>query len=218
MTIKKKPKKKKTIKEEDAIRSRRNKKQTDPVISESESPGESKSESEGESEAAEISHIKPEVIMTTMDELKGLIEDIDNTSSKVHVLHPISFSGSSTEDAKTWLTRFNEYCLLSKIDGVKKILHFGLLMTGIARIWLTNLDECDKKDFEKIETKFNENFVSNSRNWITLQKIDSRRLKKSETCEKYVSDILSLGNLVGMGPDTLQQALIRVLPNNIKSL
>ena len=49
------------------------------------------------------------------------------------VFEPQYFGGKTTENAKEFLSSFNNYCKLNKIDGQEKILMFEMSLSGAAK-------------------------------------------------------------------------------------
>ena len=125
------------------------------------------------------------------------------------------FNGRSSENAKEFLAAFKNYCELNKIDGAEKILTFSMCLSGSAKCWYMALSEDTKKDFELITAEFEKNYLQNCR-WLNCARLESRKLLKTESAEKYIADMSDLALLVGIGDEELSKALIRGLPARLR--
>ena len=59
--------------------------------------------------------------------------------------------------------------------------------------------------------------MSPSKNWINIQRLETRKLLPTETCEHYINETLSISNQIGLTAKEISQALIRGLPGKIRS-
>ena len=66
------------------------------------------------------------------------------------VFEPQSFGGKTTENTKNFLSSFNNYCKLNKIDGQKKMLIFEMCLSSAAKCLYLTLSDLVKKYFESI--------------------------------------------------------------------
>ena len=131
------------------------------------------------------------------------------------VFEPQYFGGKTTENAKEFLSSFNNYCKLNKIDGQEKILMFEMSLSGAAKCWYLTLSDTIKKDFESLTEKFNHDYLQNNK-WLNTTRLENRKLLNTESAEKYISDMSDLALLVGIGEEELSKALIRGLPAKLR--
>ena len=131
------------------------------------------------------------------------------------VFEPQYFGGKTTENEKEFLSSFNNYCKLNKIDGQEKILMFEMSLSGAAKCWYSTLSDTIKKDFESLTEKFNHDYLQNNK-WLNTTRLENRKLLNTESAEKYISDMSDLALLVGIGEEELSKALIRGLPAKLR--
>ena len=131
------------------------------------------------------------------------------------VFEPHYFGGKTTENAKEFLSSFNNYCKLNKIDGQEKILMFEMSLSGAAKCWYLTLSDTIKKDFESLTEQFNHDYLQNNQ-WLNTTRLENRKLLNTESAEKYISDMSDLALLVGIGEEELSKTLIRGLPAKLR--
>ena len=102
------------------------------------------------------------------------------------VFEPQYFGGKTTENAKEFLSSFNNYCKLNKIDGQEKILMFEMSLSGAAKCWYLTLSDTIKKDFESLTEKCNHDYLQNNQ-WLNTTRLENRKLLNTESAEKYIS-------------------------------
>ena len=143
------------------------------------------------------------------------IEDLLKTNNSRKSFQPSKFSGKTSENAREFLSTFNNYCKLNNISGDEKLLSFEMCITGAAKSWFNGLTTDTINDFNKVQSEFNENFVQNNA-WINTTRLDNRRLLPTESAEQYIADVSELAQLVGATDNELSKALIRGLPNGLR--
>ena len=89
------------------------------------------------------------------------------------VFEPQYFGGKTTENAKEFLSSFNNYCKLNKIDGQEKILMFEMSLSGSAKCWYLTLSDTIKKDFESLTEQFNHDYLQNNQ-WLNTTRLENR--------------------------------------------
>ena len=102
------------------------------------------------------------------------------------VFEPQYFGGKTTENEKEFLSSFNNYCKLNKIDGQEKILMFEMSLFGSSKCWYLTLSDTIKKDFESITELFNHDYLQNNQ-WLNTTRLENRKLLNTESAEKYIS-------------------------------
>ncbi len=132
-------------------------------------------------------------------------------------IQPTTFSGLNNENAREWLQRFEQYCKLKTIEGERKIMTFKLLLRNIAKCWLDNIDASEKDTWSKIKTKFETAYTSTSKQWLIAQQLEARKLKNNESCETYISDVLTTGNQLSLSEREMRQSLIRGLTPRLRA-
>jgi len=151
----------------------------------------------------------------TKDDIEDLLKNMDNR--KISAFQPVVFSGQSSESALDFLNQFENYSKLSGLKGDEKIVGFNLLLRGLAKCWFEGLSPQEKTDFDIIKNKFRETYLSQSKNWLTTQKLESRKLHPGEKVEMYIQDVIQLANNIGMTPNEQRAALIRGLSPKLRS-
>ena len=157
-------------------------------------------------------------LVEQVKQLLPLLPEIDeNKNLPIKVFEPQYFGGKNTENAKEFLSSFNNYCKLNKIDGQEKILMFEMSLSGAAKCWYLTLSDTIK-DFESLTEQFNHDYLQNNQ-WLNTTRLENRKLLNTESAEKYISDMSDLALLVGIGeeyvvsfnPTTLSETIQRIL-------
>ena len=151
----------------------------------------------------------------TKDDIETLLKHMD--SRKMSSFQPSAFSGQANESAQDFMNQFENYTKLSGLKGEEKIAVFNLLLRGLAKFWFQSLRDEDKGTFENIKTKFIETYLSPSKNWLTTQRLEARKLLPGEKTEVYIQDVLQMANNIGMTPNEQRAALIRGLRPKLRS-
>lgn len=150
-------------------------------------------------------------------------EDIENMMSKLSVtrntryLEPSMYGGTSSENASEWLSRFENYAQLTDMQPDRRLLHLKLLLRGIALCWFQNLSDTDSANYDTVIKRFKDTFMSPSRNYINIQRLESLRLGPNENCETFVNQVLNLSNQIGLTDKETAQTLLRALPGNMRA-
>ena len=74
----------------------------------------------------------------TKEEVLNLIKQGQKTSYRPDG-RPPRFSGAMSDNAKSWLKQFDNYCDLRSIEDVEKVKTFCLFTEGMATLWFQNL-------------------------------------------------------------------------------
>ena len=98
----------------------------------------------------QLSPLLPEIYENNELTIKMATKDDITEMMKYHktkmVFEPQYFGGKTTENAKKFLSSFNNYCKLNKIDGQEKMLTFEMCLCGAAKCWYLTLSDIIKKD------------------------------------------------------------------------
>ena len=151
----------------------------------------------------------------TKAELEKMLKIMD--CRKVSAFQPTPFSGLSHESAQEFLNQFENYAKLLDLDDGEKIVVFNLLLRRLAKFWFEGLSAQDKQTFDAIKIRFKDTCLSQSKNWITTQKLEGIKLATSEKVETYIQDVIQMGNNIGLTPKEQQSALIRGLTPKLRS-
>ena len=92
---------------------------------------------------------------------------------------------------------------------------FEMCLLGAAKCWYITLSDIVKKDFESLTEQFNHDYLQNNQ-WLNTTRLENRKLLKTESAEKYISDMSDLALLVGIGEEELSKARIRGLPAKLR--
>ena len=149
--------------------------------------------------------------MATKEDIQELLKC--NKSRKS--FQPTGFSGKTSENAREFLSTFDNYSKLNNIDGEDKLLSFEMCLSGAAKCWYNGLTMDIQKDYAKLKEEFNKNFVKNCQ-WLNTARLENRRLLANESAEKYITEVSELAQLVGVTDSELSKALIRGLPHRLK--
>ena len=128
------------------------------------------------------------------------------------------FSGTSTEDAKLWLGRFDQVATFYNWSDEKRVSAVLLYLRGPAETWAKRLDEDIRGDYQKFKDAFTTNFVHKAALFLLDTRFHERKMKKGETVEAFLLDLQELAKKLNK-PDseTLSQFLRGLLPS-MKSL
>lgn len=159
----------------------------------------------------QLENRQEDIIMATKQEITDLLKSHKSRKS----FQPNDFYGKTTDNARDFLSSFNNYCKLNAVNDNEKILSFQLCLKGTAMCWYLGLPEESKKNFDTIQAKFEEDYLKKN-NWLNTTRLENRKLLKSESAEKYITDMSDLALLVGASEDELSKALIRGLPNKLR--
>ena len=160
-----------------------------------------------------ISQEKTIIKMASKDDIAELLKKYNNKTRKS--FEPQEFGGKTTENAKEFMTSFNNYCRLNNIEGTEKILTFEMCLSGTAKNWFAGLSEDIKKKFTQIQEQFTQNYMHHNK-WLNTTRLETRKLLSTESAEKYISDMSNLALLVGIEDEELMKALIRGLPSKLR--
>ncbi len=155
--------------------------------------------------------------MATTADIEGLFKKFVKTKTQtINALDPETFSGNTQENANEWINKFEDYCTIQKItDESEKTLIFAALLKSGAHCWYNNLSDTKKQTWAALKTSFKDSY-GDSNKWICQYRIENRKLKQGETCDKYIEDMTNLSLLAGMKQDELSKCLIRGLPEDLK--
>ena len=140
---------------------------------------------------------------------------MEEANTKKAAVEPKHFRGHSSENASTWLERFNAYSTLRGLEGEKKVLTFGLFMYDAAALWYQGVDEDTKKLWTEVEKAFKKTYVDS--NWVNSEKLENIKLSSFKNCEEYVTKIQLLGSSCGIKNEALIPYLTRGLPSQMRS-
>jgi len=159
-----------------------------------------------------VSHSTVNIKMASKEDIADLLKKHNKTRKS---FEPYDFSGKTTENAKDFMTSFNNYSKLNNIDEAEKILTFEMCLKGTAKCWFSTLPEETRNKFDKIQEHFIKNYSQNNK-WLNTARLENRKLLTTESAEKYIADMSNLAMLVGVEDDELMKALIRGLPSKLR--
>ena len=143
------------------------------------------------------------------------ISDMLKFNKMEYVFELPTFGGRTSENAKEFLSSFNNYCKLNRIDGQDKMMMFEMCLSSTAKFWYLTLSEQLKKNFESLTEQFNHDYLQNNQ-WLNSTRLENRKLLSTESAEKYIADMSDLALLVDIEDTELSKALIRGLPTRLK--
>ena len=146
---------------------------------------------------------------------KQEVSDIMKSYKSRRSFQPGEFTGKTTENARDFMSTFNNYCKLNNIDDTDALLTFEMCLSGAAKCWFNGLSPESKKDIKQVEKLFKKNFLQNNQ-WLNTARLENRKLLATESAEKYIADMSELGQIVGVTDSELSKALIRGLPRRHK--
>ena len=153
--------------------------------------------------------------MATKEEITELLKKMDNR--KISTFQPTTFSGKEHESAQDFMAQFESYAKLSDLKGEDQIVVFNLLLKGLAKFWFQGIPACDKTDFAKIKKNFIDTYLSPSKTWLTVQKLEGKKLQPGEKIENYVQEVIQMANNVGLTENEQRAALIRGLTPKLRA-
>ena len=71
---------------------------------------------------------------------------------------PGEFTGKTTDNARDFMSTFNNYCKLNNIDDTDALLTFEMCLSGAAKWWFNGLSPESKKDIKQVEKQFEKTF------------------------------------------------------------
>ena len=143
------------------------------------------------------------------------IDDLLRRHKSRKCFQPHGYSGKTTENARDFLSSFNNYCKLNNIDDSEKVLSFEMCLSGTAKCWYLGLPKDTKNDFTQTLAEFEKNYLTNNQ-WLNITRLENRRMLTSESAETFIADMSNLALMVGASDDELSKALIRGLPDKLK--
>ena len=143
------------------------------------------------------------------------ISDMLKFNKMEYVFELPTFGGRTSENAKEFLSSFNNYCKLNRIDGQDKMMMFEMCLSSTAKFWYLTLSEQLKKNFESLTEQFNHDYLQNNQ-WLNSTRLENRKLLSTESAEKYIADMSDLALLVDIEDTELSKTLIRGLPTRLK--
>lgn len=125
------------------------------------------------------------------------------------------FSGSSSEDASLWLSRFEQVANFYNWSNSKRVSALMLYLRGPAETWAKTLDCTEYNTFKDM---FLAKFVHKAARFLLDSRFHERKMKKGETVEHFLTDLQQMARqLEKPETETLGQFL-RGLPSSIKPL
>ena len=152
----------------------------------------------------------------TKEQLEIILAKMNRSQSHISALNPTTYGGRTNENCTEWLRKFETYTELHKIvDNREKILIFSALLNSGAHCWFINLPKEKKEDWEVLRKAFIDAYQESNK-WICQNKIEQRKLKPTESCDRYIEHMTELSLLAEMTEVELSKALIRGLPDDLK--
>lgn len=123
------------------------------------------------------------------------------------------FSGLATEDAKSWLARFNAYKRIDNWGDQDACLILATYFEDVAFQWHQALEDSIKNDWELLEAAFLERFVSGAPKWVREQTLASRKQGETESIDSYITDLRRMCAQLGKNDnDLLEKFLLGLKP------
>ena len=80
--------------------------------------------------------------------------------------------GKTSENDMEFLSSFNNYCKLNRIQGQDKRLMFEMRLKGTAKCWYFTLSKQLKKNFECFTTQFTHDYLQNNQ-WLNTTRLEN---------------------------------------------
>ena len=163
-----------------------------------------------------IPDTNPVKVMATKDEIEALLKRQEYL--KMATFQPVTYHGQANESAQDFLSQYDSYIKIANIkDAAEQITMFELLLKGLAKHWYNTLPAADKGNIDTIKRKFKDTYLSQSKNWLTAQTLEARKLLPSEKAEKYIQEVLEMATNIGLSETEQRAALIRGLTPRLKA-
>lgn len=132
-------------------------------------------------------------------------------------LRPEQFKGTSSDNARQWLDKFNLYSVASHLDNAARIIHFKAAMDGPAYQWFTATIE-DDATWPNIQAAFTAKFINDqSMKWMLRQELDVKLQGQTQPVEEYVNEVKALCLRLGLDDGEIKNTLLRGMRPDIKA-
>lgn len=139
-------------------------------------------------------------------------EDCDSTDAAADLRLIPEFDGAS-QPVCEWLEKVELVCQLRGIKGLHVVV--PLRLTGGAFAVYQQLEESDKKSYEKIKEALKSAFASDR--YEAYEQFERKRLRSGEPVDVFVSELRRLAGLFGGMPDgSLACAFVAKLPESAR--
>lgn len=131
------------------------------------------------------------------------------------IFYPKDFSGKSTENAREFLSQFQDYCMMHDLKEPEKLLTLKLLLSGTAKVWWLGLSPETQSKYDAVEKAFKENYLQ-SNEWINSARLDSTKMLPNQSAEDFISHMSSLALLTGASDEELRKSILRGLNDKLR--
>jgi len=138
--------------------------------------------------------------------------------------NPSLFRGTTTEDAETWLRRFNNFCTYKEFNADKSKALFKVLLVDSAGSWLESVDAATADDWTALQAAFKSRYTTAS--FLKYQHANELFNKKQDKesvddfCTKMqnlAKQMLRFAVLNGLRPD-IKNHVTRAQPTDWRTL
>ena len=140
------------------------------------------------------------------------------SSASASFINPSFFSGTANEDARDWLTYLENWIQYKNIDPPNQKRLFPLLFRGSAAEWFIGLEDNQKDTFDHLQAAFQTRFFpTDLSRWQTMSDMWSRKQKKTETVDDYVTALMKMARIANVEDKDIQRyAIIKGLLPDIR--
>ena len=123
-----------------------------------------------------------------------------------------TFYGLPSEDARTWIQRFQAWCEIQRIHDDNFGSAMLLQLQGPALIWFNNLAPQLTRHKQRLIHEFMNHFIeSQPNNWLLEQQLYERVMQPGENIETYIVDIEAKCTRLNKTDTEMKSAFIRGL-------
>ena len=130
-----------------------------------------------------------------------------------------TFTGSSDDDAESWLIKFNAWAQYQNIhnNGHRYGGAFRMALEGQAEVWFDALPNATQTNVQALNASFTNAFINVPIPWHLERELLKRCLEKNERFDAYLNDIVKLCRRLRKTDGETMHSFMRGLPPRIQS-
>ena len=128
---------------------------------------------------------KLELVSKKVTGVSEEVVTITPTQGNTNLFKSLSFTGSSKEDARSFIEKFLAHADLYKWSEDKKLQDFRKAISDLAEIWYRVLPTATKSSWDSLLTAFNKKFRNEKDKWILEGTLHTRQQLPGESVELF---------------------------------
>ena len=125
------------------------------------------------------------------------------------------FDGDRTQST-IWYNKFKLLAKRFEWKGPECVVQLGLKLVGNAAVWFSCLSADDQSDWNIVQSKFVEEFVTSDNRLILMCKLQNLKFSPGEDLDNYYASILALGTKLDRSKEDLASSFIAGLPDQVQ--